>query len=254
MSDKLKGISFTSVFLLIVIFVSLISMSVNTSEQPTADTSEILTDKGHSDSVNRQQSNRDVEVSTKNRSSAASSTNDSSFTSIFNGKTLKGWKMAGDGRFVIVESDIALQADKGGGLLWYTEKEYKNFVLKLEWKVLDEGDNSGVFVRFPDPDDNPDIAVREGYEIQIDNKAGDPIHQTGAIYDFAAPSKVVSKPTGQWNTMEIQALDQLYTVIINGEKVTEFTGSRMTEGYVGLQAHDDKSKVSFRNIMVKETK
>jgi len=54
--------------------------------------------------------------------------------------------------------------------------------------------------------------------------------------------------------MEIQVLDQSYIVIINGEKVTEFTGSRLTEGYVGLQAHDDKSKVSFRNITVKEIK
>jgi Domain of Unknown Function (DUF1080) len=254
MSDKLNGISFTSVFLLIVIVVSLISISVDTSEQPTADTSEILIDKDHSDSMDRQQSNRDVEISIENRSSAASSNDDSNFISIFDGKTLKGWKMAGDGRFVIVESDIALQSDKGGGLLWYAEKEYKNFILKLEWKVSDEGDNSGVFVRFPDPDDNPNIAVREGYEIQIDNKAGNPIHQTGAIYDFVAPSKVVSKPPSQWNTMEIQALDQSYVVIINGEKVTEFTGSRLTEGYMGLQAHDDKSKVSFRNIMVKEIK
>ena len=40
--------------------------------------------------------------------------------------------------------------------------------------------------------------------------------------------------------------------IINGQKVTEFTGSRLNEGYIGLQAHDDKSKVSFRNIMIKE--
>jgi hypothetical protein len=87
-----------------------------------------------------------------------------------------------------------------------------------------------------------------------DKKLYDPIHQTGALYNFAAPSKLVSKPPGQWNTMEIQALDQSYTVTINGQKVTEFTGSRMTEGYIGLQAHDDKSKVSFRNIMIKETR
>jgi len=51
--------------------------------------------------------------------------------------------------------------------------------------------------------------------------------------------------------MEIQVLSQSYTVIINGQKVT---GSRITEGYVGLQTHDDKSKVSFRNILIKEVK
>ena len=201
--------------------------------------------------MNEQQN---IEMSIKNKSSAASSDNDSNFTSIFDGKTLDGWKMAGEGRFVIVESDAALKSEGGMGLLWYSENIYKNFILKLEWKVSDEDDNSGVFVRFPNPDDNPNIAVREGYEIQIDDRGGNPIHQTGAIYDFAAPSKVVSKPPGQWNTMEIQVLSQSYTVIINGQKVTEFTGSRITEGYVGLQTHDDKSKVSFRNILIKEVK
>ena len=40
---------------------------------------------------------------------------------------------------------------------------------------------------------------------------------------------IVSRPQGQWNTMEIQALGQSYTVIINGQKVTEFTGSKTTE-------------------------
>ena len=54
--------------------------------------------------------------------------------------------------------------------------------------------------------------------------------------------------------MEIQVVNQSYTVLINEQKVTEFTGSRTTEGHIGLQAHDDKSKVSFKNIMVKEAK
>ena len=51
---------------------------------------------------------------------------------------------------------------------------------------------------------------------------------------------IVSRPQGQWNTMEIQALGQSYTVIMNGQKVTEFTGSRTTEDHIGLQTHDDK--------------
>ena len=240
----------TSVLLPIAIVLVTFSLSINASEQQTTDTTKTLTDKDHSNSMDEQQN---IEMSIKNKSSAASNGN-SNFTSIFDGKTLDGWKMAGNGRFMIVESDAALQSEGGMGLLWYSENKYKNFIFKLEWKVSDEGDNSGVFVRFPDPDDNPNIAVREGYEIQIDDRAGDPIHQTGAIYDFVAPSKVVSKPAGQWHTMEIQVLSQSYTVIINGQKVTEFTGSRMTEGYVGLQAHDDKSKVSFRNILIKEVK
>jgi Domain of Unknown Function (DUF1080) len=235
-------------------FACLISASIiisSSGQENTGPTNETSADRDYySNSINDKENI--VDRGSGNNISSASSKADVNFVSIFDGKTLNGWKMAGDGRFVIVESDAALQSDKGGGLLWYSEKEYKNFILKLDWKISDEGDNSGVFVRFPNPDDNPNIAVREGYEVQIDNRAGDRIHQTGAIYDFSAPTKVVLKPPGQWNTMEIQTLGQSYTVIINGQRVTEFTGSGTTEGHIGLQAHDDKSKVLFRNIMIKE--
>ncbi|MGI8834651.1 MAG: 3-keto-disaccharide hydrolase [Nitrososphaeraceae archaeon] len=239
-----------SVLLLaVIVFMSLISVSTIISEQQKTDTTEMLTDRDYStNNMNEQKNNKNLVMA---EPSAASNIN---FTSIFDSKNLNGWKMAGEGKFVIVESDAALQSEGGMGLLWYTENKYKNFILRLEWKVSDEGDNSGVFVRFPDPDGNPNNAVREGYEIQIDDKATDSIHQTGAIYDFAAPNKIVSKPPGQWNAIEIQVINQSYTVIMNGQKVTEFTGNRLTEGYVGLQAHDDKSKVSFRNIMIKVIK
>ena len=46
---------------------------------------------------------------------------------------------------------------------------------------------------------------------------------------------------------------QMYTVIINDEKVIDgFHGNRSKEGYIGLQNHDDKSTVYFRNIFIKE--
>jgi hypothetical protein len=73
------------------------------------------------------------------------------------------------------------------------KKIFKNFILKLEWKVSTKGDNSGVFVRFSDPDNNPNNTGREGYEIQIDDKADDSLHQTGAIYDFTAPNQIEGK-------------------------------------------------------------
>jgi 3-keto-disaccharide hydrolase len=57
------------------------------------------------------------------------------------------------------------------GLLWYAEKKYNDFVLKIDWKVNRKNDNSGIFVRFSDPDNDPWIAVNTGYEIQIDDLA-----------------------------------------------------------------------------------
>ena len=181
--------------------------------------------------------------------------NDNRFTILFDGKSLDGWKMAGDGNFIVMKNEKALLSEGGMGLLWYTKKKYNDFILKLEWKVLHKDDNSGIFVRFPDPDNNPQIAVNNGYEIQIDDLGkpdGDGIHKTGAIYNFAAPSNIVSKPVGQWNNLEITVIKHNYTIIINNQKITDFSGNRQLDGYVGLQNHDDKSKVSFRNIRVKE--
>jgi hypothetical protein len=188
---------------------------------------------------------------------------DNEFTYLFDCQSIDGWRMAGPGKFVFFEyDDKSLQSEGGMGLLWYTKKKYKNFILKIDWKVNRKNDNSGVFIRFSDPDNDPSIAVNTGYEIQIDDLAmpdGNPIHKTGAIYNFAAPSdnnippSSPSKPIGEWNTFEIEATNQKYSVILNGEKVIpKFIGNRLTEGYIGIQNHDADSQVSFKNIRIKE--
>lgn len=164
--------------------------------------------------------------------------------------------MAGKGSFAILQNENVLQTQGGMGLLWYYRMKFIDFILELEWRASSKGDNSGVFVRFPNPRNDPYIAVSKGYEIQIDDLAqpdGRLIHGTGAIYDFASPSKINSKSIGKWNSLKIIAEKQKYKVIANGVTViSNFIGNRLLEGYIGLQNHDDKSKVSFRNIKAKE--
>ena len=177
------------------------------------------------------------------------------FVKLFDGKTLDGWKMAGKGNFIIIES--------GMGLLWYYKKKFRNFILTIEWKVSNRSDNSGIFLRFPNPYNDPNIAIEHGYEIQIDDIGspdGNPIHRTGAIYNYQGPSpksKYLSNPlaVGRWNAFEISAIQQYYTVILNSDKiVTNFIGNKSLEGFIGLQNHDEKSNVYFRNIIIKELK
>ena len=80
-----------------------------------------------------------------------------------------------------------------------------------------------------------------------------PIHGTGAIYETAAPSLMNSKPTGQWNSLQITAEKQKYTVMVNSIVViSNFTGNRSLECYIGLQNHDNRYKVFYRNIKVGE--
>ena len=80
------------------------------------------------------------------------------------------------------------------------------------------------------------------------------LFQNSPGYDFAGPTKIVSNLPGQWNKMKIQVINQSYTIFINGEKINEFVGNRQVAGYIGLQAHNEKSVVLFKDIMIKELK
>ena len=169
---------------------------------------------------------------------------------LFDGSSLEGWRMAGPGSFELV--DGVLESRGGMGLLWYAVRAFRDFVLDVHWQVTRREDNSGVFVRFPDPGDDPLTAVHGGYEIQIHDTAPEPIHQTGGVYSFEAPSMIASNPPGSWNHFAIACVGHEYAVTLNGAEVTRFTGSRASEGFVGLQNHDDASRVRFRRVSATE--
>ena len=172
---------------------------------------------------------------------------------LFNGKDQTGWTHIGKGSFIV--EDGALVSQGGMGLLYYEVRSFKDFTLEVEWKVNDKCNNSGIFVRFPEKSDDPRYSVTHGYEIQIDDcdKKGLKV-QTGSAYDQFAATKLASKPAGEWNRYQITIVGQHYTVVLNGEKVNEFDGTRGAEGYIGLQNHDPISRVSFRSVKVKEVK
>src|SRR5687768_4638157 len=79
---------------------------------------------------------------------------------LFDGKDTKGWKMAGPGKFELV--DGTLVSSGGMGLFWY-DKEFTDCIVSLEYKVNNDQCNSGVFVRFPDPGNDPWVAVKQGH-------------------------------------------------------------------------------------------
>ncbi|MCW6006766.1 DUF1080 domain-containing protein [Micromonospora sp. CPCC 205371] len=185
---------------------------------------------------------------------------------LFNGVDLDGWQMAGPGSFTVV--DGTLVANPGGdlGLLWSTTPAPPNFVLRCEWRRTNADDNSGVFVRFPNPNskgyNNPAyVPVHFGFEVQIDENAPAPAEHTGAIY--GEPNQQFNLqpalPPGddQWNSYEIRVQDQTYTVHLNGVQVTQFANPHAGRGkptmpdapsFIGLQAHT--GPVAFRKITI----
>ncbi|MGP3637876.1 ThuA domain-containing protein [Streptomyces sp. 24-1644] len=180
---------------------------------------------------------------------------DTGYRTIFNGKTLDGWKQAGPGTFDVADGE--LRTEGGMGMLWYQAKELKSYSLKLDWKMAGD-DNSGIFVGFPASDD-PWSAVNNGYEVQIDaTDAAD--RTTGAVYgfksaDLAARDRAL-KPPGEWNSYEIRVEGERLRVFLNGVKINDYTNTdpvrSLKNGYVGLQNHGADDQVSFRDIRLKQ--
>jgi choline dehydrogenase-like flavoprotein len=185
--------------------------------------------------------------------------------SLFNGQNLDGWELAGQGSFVVTGG--VLRAVPGGdlGLLWCTTPTPRDFVLRCEWRLAQADDNSGVFVRFPNPNskgynNTAYVAVHFGFEVQIDETGapdGANQYRTGAIY--GEPNQAFNLqpalPVGQWNAYEIRVQGQTYTVQLNGTQVTQFNNPHAGRGlpsrpdassFIGLQAHT--GNVAFRNI------
>ncbi len=109
---------------------------------------------------------------------------------------------AGPGGFDIVNdggTEGCRLVSRGGlGLLWFNAKTYDNFVLRAQWKSSKDTDNSGIFVRFPNPGTDPNVAIAQGHEIQIrEGVAGDGEDQkTGSIYNFKRETARAAKPAG----------------------------------------------------------
>ena len=187
-----------------------------------------------------------------------------SWKQLFNGKDLTGWKMVGPGQFVV--EDGQLKTEGGMGLLWYSGEKFGNATIRVVYKPVSQRANSGVFIRLPEGPKDPWFAVHNGYEVQID-AGGDEWHSTGAIYSLSKATKQNQKPVGEWSTMEIMLQGQKTIISVNGETVNEFVGNqpvpdrkqwyepvrgpRPDAGYIGLQNHDPRSVVYFKEVSVK---
>ena len=115
--------------------------------------------------------------------------------------------------------------------------------------------DSGIFLRFPDPKDDPWNAVHQSHEMEIgDPEPKDPTWRTGSIYPFQASTNANTKPLGQWNDYEITCIGQKYSVRMNGKLIMTWTDpkARTSFGYIGLQNYNDGKTVRHRNVRIKE--
>jgi choline dehydrogenase-like flavoprotein len=204
---------------------------------------------------------------------------------LFNGFSTSLWRMTSirnqpgrdnPGTMRVIDGTLETVAGTDMGIFWCTKPTPANFVLRLQWMRLTEDSNSGIYVRFPDPetkgyDNTAFVADDFGFEVQIDELGapdGAGIHRTGAIYrkdnrtDQETLTQQAARPVGEWNDYEIRVDGQLYTVTLNGSVVCVFDNAGLYPGrglpstavapsFIGLQVYaNSRYFVRYRNVRI----
>lgn len=205
---------------------------------------------------------------------AADNTPPVGYTALFNGKDLAGWKGLLKGPYDNPEKRAALPADQlaelqkqadddmrahwkveqgalvfdGKGRSLCTAKDYGDFDMYVDWKILEKGD-SGIYLR-----GTPQVQI---WDLN-DNPVG-----SGGLYNNrthpSKPTKCADKPVGQWNTMRIKMIGEKVTVWLNGEMVVDDVVMEnywnrekpiFPSGQIELQNHGNT--LWFKNLYLKE--
>tara|TARA_B100000676_G_scaffold30921_4_gene29097 strand:+ start:10017 stop:11276 length:1260 start_codon:yes stop_codon:yes gene_type:complete len=191
------------------------------------------------------------------------SADDKGFVSIFNGKDLSGWQGATASYDVV---DGAIQCRKGTGGNLFTEKEYSDFVVRLEIKTPPAG-NNGLAIRYPGKG-NPafdGMTELQVLDVEYPGKLA-PYQFHGSAYSMVPAHRGYLYPAGHWNYQEVTVVGSKIKVELNGSvildcdladvtdeaKIKQHPGKDLKSGFFGFAGHNDP--VQFRNIMIKELK
>jgi hypothetical protein len=171
------------------------------------------------------------------------------FEPVFNGKDLSGWKAPEKNVWYLVQDGILQlrsSEDKKGSVLW-TEKEYENFVMELEFKFISGTIDSGVHVKSDDQ-----IQIGISGSLKRDMTASPYIPGKG--YPVEAEGVKELLKMNDWNQMRIEVRGTEYAVSLNGKKVMTYKSeSGKAKGPIGLQLHGDRDMaIDYRNLKVGE--
>lgn len=182
------------------------------------------------------------------------------WVSLFDGKTLTGWRAAENpSTFSVANGAIVVHGPRAH--LFYegpvADHNFKNFEFKVR-VMTTPGSNSGIFfhTQFQDRD-----WPSKGYEVQVNNTQSD-WRRTGSLYAVQDVRDVYVKDN-EWYTESIRVEGKRVTVKINDRTVVDYTEpegiekepgrslKRLSSGTFALQGHDPDSKVYFKDVMVR---
>jgi HEAT repeat protein len=179
------------------------------------------------------------------------------FTPLLDGESLAGWTATGDESGWVIEDDgtlLTVGTVDGGWLA--TDREYADFVLRLEY-MLSEVGNSGVLIRgMTEESVSTEVQLLAPWTPRRDD-----LHCTGSLYGHVAVDPRPDETPLVWHSMEITAVGKLLTVSVDGvevcrantDEVESLAGASLS-GKIALQSsHSGPDEwVRFRNIRIRD--
>src|SRR5690606_31195039 len=155
-----------------------------------------------------------------------------------------------------------------------SEKQYENFILHVEWKHMEAGGNSGMFVwssaradeKSPLPD-GVEVQMLELDWVKLNTRNGEvpPIaYVHGELFGVGGVkttpdnprgerSKSIEnrcKPRGEWNTYDVVCVDGVIKLAVNGKFVNGVQKATQKKGYLCLES--EGAEIHFRNLTILE--
>jgi hypothetical protein len=194
---------------------------------------------------------------------------------LFNGKDLSGW--------VDVNTSADTWSVKDGLLVckgrpigvMRSERQYENFILHIEWRHMEAGGNSGVFL-WSDGTVPEGKQLPRGLEVQMlelewpnlnrdkDGKPRDVGYVSGELFganglkttpdnprgERSKSFELRCKGKGEWNAYDVVAVDGTVKLAINGKFVNGVSKATIRKGYLNLES--EGAEIHFRNIRILE--
>ena len=186
--------------------------------------------------------------------------NPEQWISLFDGKSLKGWKVGANAGTFKVEDGMIVVNGETAHLFYDGDVQghnFKNFEFKAD-VMTTPGSNSGIYFHTVYQESG---WPAKGYEVQVNNSHTD-WRRTGSLYAIEDVKEVFVKDN-EWFTEYIKVEGKRVIVKLNDKTVVDYTepanvqrpadmaGRIISSGTFALQGHDPKSKVYFKNIKVK---
>jgi len=196
------------------------------------------------------------------------------FRDLFNGKDLTGWVNVNTAEDTWrVRDGLLICSGQPIGVM-RSEKQYENFILHIEWRHMEPGGNSGVFV-WSGAVPSPRNRLPDGVEVQMleldwpklhirDGQLPDVAYVHGELFGVGGVKTVPDTPRGErsksienrckgrgeWNTYDVVAIDGVIKLSVNGKFVNGIRGATQKKGYLCLES--EGAEIHFRNIKIME--